>query len=369
MKKMILFHSFFLMFVCCCVSQSLAQNGKVWLQVLRADGSNNIDSVAALVNESHEGVKKVSACDSDSWASVPKLEILFFRNDPTGGLRRALIKDISLTIPQDIPGFKNLPGAPTHCDSYGLVYGLSSSDSGGFLITGAQYRLSLYRDDACVFFELPAVPVSGITYRVYWNIDDAKVVQVAKPPQEIWVAGNVKGAVPNDLGQLMVRYALHNSQMNAPVGSDGSFRLKVPRLGGMMIVTGERADGLTFMYKQAVHSTNKLSFPTDADIVFDRKLARQCEFVITGISLEKKEVGLGIYARKEDPMPIYYMNLLHVKDIRKTGENKLRVPFSISCGRFWVKILGGDDGHVLTEHEITVSESPEKQEFSMDIKK
>jgi len=361
--------------------RAYAEEGMDWLKVLRIESENTVGINTNQARDVSEKVGLHKLCDDEEWANKPKLKITFYRCDETGGLRRVVLDEISIIRHSPLDRGRQVgpyePRPYSFCGNNSAgVFGLMSDDYVGEnrsqLVEGYQYRISLPGDERCSFFEVPAKPGTGVTYSVSWIIDNAKVPPSAKRPTELWLTGKVPGTCPKDIRNLVVRYAPKEvrGQWYESVRTDGSFKLKVPKLGGMLILGSASDDGtVAWMYKQSVQSTNALFFPKDADLVFERDAMKQCEMVVSGIRLEKKEIGVGMYVDKGDVLPVFYMDLRKPQSVRKMDDGRYMLSFKMGVGKYWAKLHGGDDGRVLAEQEITVNAVPGFQTYTLTVEK
>jgi len=363
-----------------CAWHAHSEEGEVRLEVRKIETGN----AGSLSTNHNGGVCKTSwfsgLLEAAQWDAMPKLHINFLGRDETGGLRHVVLERISIVRHPSSSGrggrvvpYEPLPITYLKPGSCAALFGVMSESYSGEgheqLVAGYQYRISVQGDERSSSFVVPAQSGSGVTYSVSWIVDDAKVLPRAP---ELWLTGKVQGTCPKDIRELVVRYAPKEGrgQWYEYVRPDGGFKLKVPSLGGMLILGSASDDGtVAWMYKQSVQSTNALSFPKDADLVFARDAMKPCELVVSGIQLDKNETGVGIYVGKGDPMPVFYMDLRKPQSVRKTEDGRYVLSFTMGVGKYWAKLLGGDDGRVLAEQEITVNAATGVQHYDMVVGK
>jgi hypothetical protein len=361
-----------------------SEEGEVRLEVRKIEAGN-----AGVLSTNHNGgACKITALsgllEAAQWNAMPKLYINFLGRDETGGLRQVFLDRISIARQSPVDrGDRVSPYEPRPYTfllpgSCAAMLGVMSEDYRGEgreqLFAGYHYRISLQGDKRCSSFVVPAQPGSGVTYSVSWIVDDSQVPPSEKRAPELWLTGKVQGHCPKDIGELVVRYTPKEgppvrSELYSSVGPDGDFKMQVFKLGGMLMLGNISSGGTAWMYKKSVESTNTLSFPKDADIVFERDAMKDCAMVVSGILLENKEIGVGIYVGKGDPMPVFYMNMLRPQSVLKMDDGRYMLSFKMGVGKYWAKLHGGDDGRVLAEQEITVNAGPGFQTYTLTVEK
>jgi len=161
------------------------------------------------------------------------------------------------------------------------------------------------------------------------------------------IEGRVAWAGPGSVEDLEVSYWGSESYDHHRVRpkSDGSFRVKADRLGGVLRVTRRVRSGCGWAYIKPVKKRS-ISVPKDADLLVEAGNLVDFKLVVPKTAVASSMVGIALKVAPDDPVPMCWARVADSARAAKGGVSMSFVP-----GTYWVEALYHVEGPTGTQRK------------------